>query len=149
MGDLAFGTVGMEVETAVRERLPIMTVHPEQLGAWAATATTCRPPASASARTGCPGSYAGVAEAWARTPSASSEPDDVVAAIQRGIAATRDGQPAVLEMITKEEPGLPRGHPGDPRGERSTAHRGVANRARGEVDGRVGGALSARILRLR
>src|SRR5579859_7457756 len=26
MGDLAFGTVGMEVETAVRERLPIMTV---------------------------------------------------------------------------------------------------------------------------
>src|ERR671933_2206031 len=26
MGDLAFGTAGMEVETAVRERLPIMTV---------------------------------------------------------------------------------------------------------------------------
>ena len=26
MGDLAFGTVGMEVEAAVRERLPIITV---------------------------------------------------------------------------------------------------------------------------
>ena len=26
MGDLAFGTAGMEVETAVRERLPIMTI---------------------------------------------------------------------------------------------------------------------------
>ena len=26
MGDLAFGTAGMDVETAVRERLPILTV---------------------------------------------------------------------------------------------------------------------------
>jgi hypothetical protein len=31
----------------------------------------------------------------------------VVAAIQRGIAATRDGRPVLLEMITKEDPVYP------------------------------------------
>jgi hypothetical protein len=34
-------------------------------------------------------------------------PDEVAPAIRRGIAATRDGRPALLEMITKEEPVFP------------------------------------------
>ena len=36
------------------------------------------------------------------------QPSEVVAAIKRGIEATEAGQPAVLEMITKEEPIYPR-----------------------------------------
>ena len=34
-------------------------------------------------------------------------PDDVVPAILRGLDATRNGQPVVLEMITKEDPVYP------------------------------------------
>jgi thiamine pyrophosphate-dependent acetolactate synthase large subunit-like protein len=106
MGDLAFGTVGMEVETAVRERLPIMTVilNNSVMGGYGHHMPT------ASERFGAnrlSGSYAKVAEALGAHAERVERPDDVVAAIQRGIAATRDGQPAVLEMITKEDPVYP------------------------------------------
>jgi acetolactate synthase-1/2/3 large subunit len=106
MGDLAFGTVGMEVETAVRERLPIMTVilNNSVMGGYGHHMPT------ASQRFGAnklSGSYAQVAQALGAHAERVERPDDVVAAIQRGVAATREGQPAVLEMITKEDPVYP------------------------------------------
>jgi acetolactate synthase-1/2/3 large subunit len=106
MGDLAFGTVGMEVETAVRERLPIMTVilNNSVMGGYGHHMPT------ASERFGAnrlSGSYAQVALALGAHAERVERPDDVVAAIQRGIAATREGRPAVLEMITKEDPVYP------------------------------------------
>jgi len=106
MGDLAFGTVGMEVETAVRERLPIMTVilNNSVMGGYGHHMPT------ASSRFGAnklSGSYAQVAQALGAHAERVERPDDVVAAIQRGVAATREGQPAVLEMITKEDPVYP------------------------------------------
>jgi hypothetical protein len=33
--------------------------------------------------------------------------EDVRAALERGVATTRQGQPVVLEMVTKEEPVYP------------------------------------------
>ena len=106
MGDLAFGTVGMEVETAVRERLPILTVilNNSVMGGYGHHMPT------ASSRYGAnklSGSYAQVAQALGAHAERVERPDDVVAAIQRGVAATREGQPAVLEMITKEDPVYP------------------------------------------
>jgi thiamine pyrophosphate-dependent acetolactate synthase large subunit-like protein len=106
MGDLAFGTVGMEVETAVRERLPIMTVilNNSVMGGYGHHMPT------ASDRFGSnklSGSYAQVARALGAHAERVERPDDVVAAIQRGVAATREGRPAVLEMITKEDPVYP------------------------------------------
>jgi thiamine pyrophosphate-dependent acetolactate synthase large subunit-like protein len=106
MGDLAFGTVGMEVETAVRERLPIITVilNNSVMGGYGHHMPT------ASERFGSnrlSGNYARVAEALGAHSERVERPDDVVAAIQRAMAATRDGQPAVLEMITKEDPVYP------------------------------------------
>ena len=53
------------------------------------------------------GSYAGVARALGAHAERVEQPDEVVAAIERGIAATREGRPAVLEMITKEDPVYP------------------------------------------
>jgi thiamine pyrophosphate-dependent acetolactate synthase large subunit-like protein len=53
------------------------------------------------------GSYAEVAKALGAHAERVERPDDVVAAIQRGIAATRDGRPVLLEMITKEDPVYP------------------------------------------
>jgi acetolactate synthase I/II/III large subunit len=106
MGDLAFGTVGMEVETAVRERLPIITVilNNSVMGGYGHHMPT------ASERFGAnrlSGSYAAVATALGAHAERVERPDDVVPAILRAIASTREGTPAVLEMITKEEPIYP------------------------------------------
>jgi len=106
MGDLAFGTVGMEIETAVRERLAIMTVilNNSVMGGY----SHHMPTASERYRSNqLSGSYARVAEALGAHAERIDRPDDVVGAIQRGLASTREGQPAVLEFITREDPVYP------------------------------------------
>jgi acetolactate synthase-1/2/3 large subunit len=106
MGDLAFGTVGMEVETAVRERLPIMTVilNNSVMGGYGHH----MPTASEQFRSNrLSGNYARVAEGLGAHAERVERAEDVRAAMERGITATRDGQPAVLEMITKEDPVYP------------------------------------------
>jgi thiamine pyrophosphate-dependent acetolactate synthase large subunit-like protein len=106
MGDLAFGTVGMEVETGVRERLPIMTVilNNSVMGGYGHH----MPSATEQFRSNqLSGNYARVAEGLGAHAERVERADDVRAAIERGIAATRNGQPAVLEMITKEDPVYP------------------------------------------
>jgi thiamine pyrophosphate-dependent acetolactate synthase large subunit-like protein len=106
MGDLAFGTVGMEVETAVRERLPIMTVilNNSVMGGYGHHMP------SASERFGSnrlSGNYARVAEGLGAHAERVEQPGEVRAALERGVRATREGRPVVLEMITKEEPVYP------------------------------------------
>ncbi|HYU18906.1 MAG TPA: thiamine pyrophosphate-requiring protein [Chloroflexota bacterium] len=106
MGDLAFGTTGMEVETAVRERIPIMTVilNNSCMGGYGHHMP------AASERYGSnrlSGDYTAVAKGLGAHAERIERPGDVVAAIQRGVAATRQGKPVVLEMITKEEPVYP------------------------------------------
>lgn len=106
MGDLAFGTAGMEVETAVRERIPIMTIilNNSCMGGYGHHMPT------ASERYGSnrlSGNYAQVAAGLGAYSERVERPDEVVPAIHRGIEATRGGRPAVLEMITKEEPVYP------------------------------------------
>jgi len=106
MGDLAFGTVGMEVETAVRERLPIMTVllNNSVMGGYGHH----MPTASEQFRSNrLSGNYTKVAEGLGAHAERVERAEDVRAAMERAIAATRNGQPAVLEMITKEEPIYP------------------------------------------
>jgi acetolactate synthase I/II/III large subunit len=106
MGDLAFGTAGMEVETAVRERIPIVTVllNNSCMGGYGHH----MPSASESYGSNrLSGDYAAVARGLGAHAERIERADDVVAAIQRGVAASRDGQPVVLEMITKEEPNYP------------------------------------------
>jgi thiamine pyrophosphate-dependent acetolactate synthase large subunit-like protein len=106
MGDLAFGTVGMEVETAVRERLPILTVvlNNSVMGGY----SHHMPTASERYRSNqLSGRYAEVAAALGAHAERVERPDDVVPAILRGVAANRDGRPAVLEMVTAEDPVYP------------------------------------------
>jgi acetolactate synthase I/II/III large subunit len=106
MGDLAFGTVGMEVETAVRERLPIMTVilNNSVMGGYGHHMPT------ASERYGAnrlSGRYAEVAAALGAFSERITEPAQIGPAIRCAQAANRDGRTAVLEIITKEEPVYP------------------------------------------
>jgi thiamine pyrophosphate-dependent acetolactate synthase large subunit-like protein len=106
MGDLAFGTVGMEIETAVRERLPILTVilNNSVMGGYGHHMP------NASDRYGSnrlSGNYARVADGLGAHAERIEQPGAVRAALERAIAATRDGRPAVLEMITMEDPVYP------------------------------------------
>jgi acetolactate synthase-1/2/3 large subunit len=106
MGDLAFGTAGMEVETAVRERLPIMTVilNNGRMGGYGHHMP------NASERYGAnllSGNYAQVATGLGAHAERVEQPGDVRAAFQRGLEATKSGRPAVLEMITAEQPDYP------------------------------------------
>ena len=106
MGDLAFGTVGMEVETAVRERLPIMTVilNNSVMGGYGHHMPTASDRYSANRLSG---NYARVAEGLGAHAERIERPGEVRAAFERAIAVTADGRPAVLEVITKEEPVYP------------------------------------------
>jgi len=106
MGDLAFGTVGMEVETGVRERLAIMTVilNNSVMGGYGHHMPTASEQFKSNRLSG---SYARVAEGLGAHAERVERAEDVRGAIERGIAATRNGQPVVLEMITREDPVYP------------------------------------------
>jgi thiamine pyrophosphate-dependent acetolactate synthase large subunit-like protein len=106
MGDLAFGTVGMEVETAVRERLPIITVilNNGRMGGYGQHMP------AASERYGSnllSGEYVRVAAGLGAYAERVAEPGDVAAAFQRALESTRSGRPAVLEFLTAEQPDYP------------------------------------------
>ena len=106
MGDLAFGTVGMEVETAVRERLPIVTVilNNSVMGGYGHHMPTASDRYGANRLSG---NYARVAEALGAHAERVEQPAEVRGALERGIGANREGRPAVVEMITREEPVYP------------------------------------------
>ena len=101
-GDAAIGFTGMDFETAARERIPIlsilfnnfsmaieipiMPVSQEKYGAIEIS-----------------GHYADMAKAFGGYGERITDPNDIVAALARGIEATQNGQPALLEFITDQE----------------------------------------------
>ncbi|MFC1920575.1 thiamine pyrophosphate-requiring protein [Chloroflexota bacterium] len=102
MGNAAFGMVGMDFETAVRENIPIIVVviNNYVLGGY----TKFHPVAIEKFnlnRQG--GNYAKVAEGLGGYSETVTEPGEIVAAIQRAQKATESGQAALLEIITCEE----------------------------------------------
>ncbi|MDP8922185.1 MAG: thiamine pyrophosphate-requiring protein [Chloroflexota bacterium] len=106
MGDLAFGTAGMEIETAFREKLPIMTVllNNSVLGGYSNYMPTASEKFNSNKLTG---DYTAVARGLGAYAERVERPEDVRAAIERGVQATQEGRPVVLEMITREEPVFP------------------------------------------
>ena len=107
MGDAAFGMAGMDVETAVRSEIPILTVI---LNNGVMTHYNESMPYASehwgSDRLG--GDYAKVAEGLGAYSEQVRAPDEVGAAIRRGIAANDGGKPAVIEMMTKAEENVSR-----------------------------------------
>jgi len=105
MGDAAFGMVGMDVETAVREQIPILTllVNNSAMGNY----ETHIPKACERFGTKfLSGNYSDVARGLGAYTERIEHPGDIAAALGRGIAATREGRPALLEFITCEEPDM-------------------------------------------
>ena len=102
MGDAAFGMAGMDIETASRSGIPILTIVLNN-GVMTHYDSTM-PYASeqwGSNRLG--GEYAKVAEGLGAYSEQVRRPDEVGPAIKRGLSANREGRPAVLEMMTKAE----------------------------------------------
>jgi thiamine pyrophosphate-dependent acetolactate synthase large subunit-like protein len=107
MGDAAFGMAGMEVETASRERIGLLTIllNNSAMGGY----EKLLPVATERYRTKhLTGDYAQVAAGLGAYSERVERPEQIGPAIDRARQATRDGRPAVLEMITREEPALSR-----------------------------------------
>ena len=101
-GDAAIGFTGMDFETAVRERIPILSVLFNNFSM--AIELKVMPISTAKYRaTDISGDYAAMARAFGGYGERVTDPSDIVPAIQRGIEQTRKGCPALLEFITCKE----------------------------------------------
>jgi acetolactate synthase-1/2/3 large subunit len=101
-GDAAIGFTGMDFETAVRERLPILSILLNNSAM--AIELPIMPLATERFRaTDITGNYADFARALGGHGERITDPDQIIPAIRRGIAATEAGQPALLEFITAQE----------------------------------------------
>jgi acetolactate synthase-1/2/3 large subunit len=101
-GDAAIGFTGMDFETAVRERIPILSILLNNFSM--AIELKVMPVSTEKYRsTDISGDYAAMARAFGGYGERIEKPADIVPAIKRGIAATEKGQPALLEFITSKE----------------------------------------------
>jgi acetolactate synthase-1/2/3 large subunit len=100
-GDAAIGFTGMDFETAVRERIPILSVLLNNSSM--AIELKVMPVATDKYRsTDISGHYADFARALGGWGERVTEPDEIVPAIRRAVAKTREGTPALLEFITEK-----------------------------------------------
>jgi acetolactate synthase-1/2/3 large subunit len=101
-GDAAIGFTGMDFETAVRERIPILSILLNnfsmaiELKIMAVSTEKYR-------ATDISGNYADMAKAFGAYGERVTEVVDIIPAIKRGIEQTQAGTPALLEFITDKE----------------------------------------------
>jgi len=101
-GDAAIGFTGMDFETAVRERIPILSILLNNFSM--AIELKVMPVSTEKYRsTDISGNYADMAKAFGGYGERVTQPGDIKAAIARGIKATQEGRPALLEFITSKE----------------------------------------------
>ena len=108
MGDTAFGMVGMDFETAVRNEIPILTVLMNNgvMGDYSKKHPIATEKYGVNRLTG---DYARVADALGGYSERVERVADLKAAFERGIAVVETGRPALLEIITAEDPAFPGG----------------------------------------
>ena len=101
-GDAAIGFTGMDLETAVRERIPILSILFNNFS----MAIELKIMAYSTQRyrsTDISGDYAAMARAFGAYGERVEVSDQIIPAIQRGIQQTQDRVPALLEFITVKE----------------------------------------------
>jgi thiamine pyrophosphate-dependent acetolactate synthase large subunit-like protein len=100
-GDAAIGFTGMDFETAVRERLPILSILSNNFSM--AIELKVMPVSTEKYRsTDISGNYADFAKALGGYGERVTEPGQIKDAIRRGIQQTQEGRPALLEFITEK-----------------------------------------------
>ena len=101
-GDAAIGFTGMDFETAVRERIPILSILLNNFSM--AIELKIMPVSTEKYRsTDISGDYAAMARAFGGYGERVSDPAEIIPAIKRGIEQTEAGTPALLEFITGKE----------------------------------------------
>jgi acetolactate synthase-1/2/3 large subunit len=101
-GDAAIGFTGMDFETAVRERIPILSVLLNN-SSMAMELPKMKAATAKYRSTDISGNYADLACALGGYGERVTAPGDIVPAIRRGIERTLEGTPALLEFITAQE----------------------------------------------
>ena len=100
-GDAAIGMTGMDFETAVRERIPILSVLFNNFSM--AIEIPVMPVSQEKYNsTDISGHYADFATALGGYGERVEQPSDIIPAIKRGIEQTEAGRPALLEFITQQ-----------------------------------------------
>ncbi|MFC7222474.1 thiamine pyrophosphate-requiring protein [Halalkalicoccus sp. GCM10025322] len=89
-GDGAIGMTALDLETAAREDIPILSIHLNNFE-------------MASYDTPFGGNWSDVAEGLNCYGERVEDPDELGAAIERGIEKTEEGTPALIEVITSKE----------------------------------------------
>jgi thiamine pyrophosphate-dependent acetolactate synthase large subunit-like protein len=106
-GDAAIGFTGMDFETAVRERIPILSILFNNFSM--AIELKVMPISTEKYRsTDISGDYAMMARAFGGYGERITDPSEIVPAIKRGMEQTRNGVPALLEFITGKETAVSR-----------------------------------------
>jgi thiamine pyrophosphate-dependent acetolactate synthase large subunit-like protein len=105
LGDAAFGMVGMDVETAVREEIPILTMllNNSAMGNYEKNIPRANELFGTKRLSG---NYSQVALGLGAQARRIEKPEEIIPAIKSAMDLVRDGQPVVLEFITKEEPDM-------------------------------------------
>ena len=101
-GDAAIGFTGMDLETAARERIPILSVLLNNFAM--AIEIPIMPVSQAKyGATDITGHYADMARSFGCYGERVTDPAGIADALRRGIEATEAGRPALLEFVTCKE----------------------------------------------
>ena len=102
LGGAAIGFTGMDLETAARERIPILSILLNNSSM--AIEIPVMPVSQLKyGSTDISGNYADMARAFGCYAERITDPGEITAALKRGIDATETGQPVLLEFITDKE----------------------------------------------
>lgn len=104
-GDAAIGFTGMDFETAVRERIPILSILLNNFS-MAIELHIMQQSTDKYRSTDISGDYAAMARAFGGYGERVTDPAEIIPAIKRGIEQTRNGVPVLLEFITSKEVGI-------------------------------------------
>ncbi len=101
-GDAAIGFTGMDFETAVRERIPILSVLLNNFS-MAIELPIMKVSTEKYRSTDISGNYADMAKAFGGYGERVTSPAEIIPAIKRGIRKTQEGTPVLLEFLTQKE----------------------------------------------
>ncbi len=101
MGDAAIGMTGMDIETAARYKIPILTVVFNN-GVMAAERHVLEKSIEKYDALDVGGNYAKLAEALNVPSRRVTKPDDIVGGIKEAVDTTEKGKPFLLEFVVKE-----------------------------------------------
>ena len=106
IGDASFGMLGLEIETAARNQIPILTIVLNN-GVMCGKEKNLPIAVERYGLKHLTGDYAKIAEGLGAVSERVDHPQAVVPAIKRAQQVLTSGRPALIEMITKEETRVP------------------------------------------